>query len=742
MPLWSLVVALLAIPLGNQALHGRIVDSVGQPVSGAAVLILRGGQVQSTIVSGDGTFGPVSLPPGDYQVQVTAPGFQTFQQTVTIGEQGQDIELKVTLLLQVAGEVVVVTGAQVDELLARMPDRVTVIDRQDIRVLQLDTVGDALRAVPGLGVLTSGTGPGGLTNLFPRGGPSDYALILIDGIAQNRFGGGFDAAHLDTAGIERIEVVRGPQSALYGSGATNAIVQVVTRHGGPSRVDASAEGGSFGTWRVAGSGAGTRGRWIWGTAADRLVTSNADGQWVERWQARVTNDDYSRLNASGSVGWSDQPGHMVRADVRLGQHERGEPGPFGSNPLGLYRGLDDSSRDFARSSMVGLTANWSDTGEYRHHFQLNQTTDLSERRDGDALRARERTRRISAAYQLDLDRSILDWSAGTSWRYERADSTDLTATGATPAPVARFFSEWFLEGRRRLGDRIALTGGVQIEIIERGPLPADADPAVARPPANRTFTWPIMPKFSASWFVGPFSSRGWTKLRLDAGLSAKAPTALEIAITDNPTLQPERSGSVDAGIEHAMYAGRLLFEADGFRTRYTDMIFAIATVPVGGVPTYHVDNIAQVRASGAEVSTIWIGGHGLRARVAFTWLDTDVLALTRPAAIPPYAVGDPLVRRPPRQAYAELTWSSARASAFVTTGGRSRMTDVDPNSGSAIFDNPGYVTLAVGGSLSIGRQFELFAHARNLLNRSYEEVLGYPMLGRSIQVGIRVVRGH
>ena len=103
-------------------------------------------------------------------------------------------------------------------------------------------------------------GRGALTSLFPRGGESDYTLVLVDGIPQNAFGGGFDAAHLGTADIDRIEVVRGPQSALYGSGAIGGVVQIITRQGGPTRAQGSSRAAATARGRAAARPRDRRGR--------------------------------------------------------------------------------------------------------------------------------------------------------------------------------------------------------------------------------------------------------------------------------------------------------------------------------------------------------------------------------------------------------------------------------------------------------------------------------------------------
>ena len=125
-------------------------------------------------------------------------------------------------------------------------DSVTVIEHKELRTMQFESVSQAIRFVPGFGVVQQG-GRGALTSLFPRGGESDYTLVIQDGIPLNAFGGGFDAAHLAAGQVDRVEVVRGPQSALYGGGAIGGILQVVTPRAGPLRATALVEFGGYGT---------------------------------------------------------------------------------------------------------------------------------------------------------------------------------------------------------------------------------------------------------------------------------------------------------------------------------------------------------------------------------------------------------------------------------------------------------------------------------------------------------------
>ena len=213
--------------------RGRVVDPDDRAVAGATVLVVSGPRIVATMkTTNDGHFGPIAVPAGKYDVLVSAPGLKADPTSIDVTADAA-IDLNLKLAISAVTESVVVSAAQVDTPLSRTTDSVTVIDRATLNRRQTETVADALRDVPGMNVVQSG-GRGAVTSIFPRGGESDYTLVLVDGIEQNTFGGGFDAAHLAAGEVDRIEVVRGPESALYGDGAIGGIVQIVTRHGGPT----------------------------------------------------------------------------------------------------------------------------------------------------------------------------------------------------------------------------------------------------------------------------------------------------------------------------------------------------------------------------------------------------------------------------------------------------------------------------------------------------------------------------
>jgi outer membrane cobalamin receptor len=726
---------------GPDTLRGRVLDPDKRPIARAEVIILNASGVVMTVqTSADGTFGPIALRDGEYDLVVAAPGFGLEPQHISI-KGAAPVEVDLLMKLSAVSESVVVSAAQVDQPLMRVTDSVTVIDRVDLDGRQIDTVVDALRVVPGFNVASNG-GRGAVTSIFPRGGESDYTLVLVDGIPQNAFGGSFDAGHLSTADVDRIEVVRGPQSALYGSGAIGGVVQVITRQGGARRASFSLERGGSGTTRATGGASGSMGLWRFGGAIDWLKT-DGDRRVFPSIGRAVANDDYERTNTSGSIGWGDKVWKSVRADFRVDRNERGYPGAYGSNPIGAYSGLDLVSRGRNTIREAGVSAIVNTGTHVQHRLNVN-AADFSGSFVSPFGPSTSGTRRISGRYQVDYaGAGPFGFTSGSEVVQERARSTYVTGQTFQPVPVTRLLSSWFAEARGTIAGRAFLTAGLRLERILRHPL--EASPGT-RPALAQEGIWSLNPKLSGAWFVRAPGVQGWTKLRFSAATGIKPPDVFEIAFSDNPNLKPERSRSVDVGIEQALVRSTLVLDATWFANRYNQLIVAVGS-SLKNLSQFQTDNIANARSRGVELGLIWRANRAVSARASWTWLDTQVLGLDHlpDTAPPPFKVGDPLVRRPRNQGMAEVTWTGARAGAFVVVNGRGRMRDIEPNYGAiygGLFTNPSYATVTVGGSTKIGRSVEVFGRATNLFDRLYEDTYGFPALGRSVTVGVRVTSGR
>ena len=727
------------------SVHGRVLDPSGQPVAGAVVSLRSGsGVVRHTSSATDGSFVFPGLPPGTYDVIATFDGFRANAVRVTVAA-AETQRADIALQLAAVTDTVIVSASYVEVPRSEVTAEVTALTRRELDDRQLTTVADAMRLVPGTTIAPSG-GLGSVTSVFPRGGESDYTLVLVDGIKLNSFGGGFDFGHLTTFGLGQLEVVRGPQSAVFGSDAIGGVVQMRSKVGGRPAASGLIEAGGYGTTRLAVGTTGSRGAVDWGISVER---TGSDG-WTDEAPAttdRVTNDDYRASTVALAANWRAGGRSTLRVDGRFGTNERGNPGPFGSNPIGAFPGIDRVSRgtnDFGLGA-VAFTHEWNPNTALRLNssFVDERSSFVSPWGDSDA-----RTRRITAHGQVDRAVTrILSASAGVELEIERADSTFITGMAAQKIPVTRSVAGYFGELRLRSAARLFVTAGLRIEHIVRGALEADPWASQPRPslPEDRIIS--ANPRGAVSYYVRTSDEGGgnWSRLHASAGTGIRPPDAFEIAFTDNPGLKPERSRSLDGGVEQALAGGLVVVDATGFLNRYDDLIVAIGH-STQDYSRFRTDNISNARARGLETSIALRTRRGIEARVSYTFLDTAILAVDRAgdAAPAPFSAGDWLLRRPRHQASVDLLWRLRRGTVYLRAGGRSRVLDVEPNWGASggLFHAPGFAVADAGAAIHINRQIDVLARVDNLFDRRYEAVFGYPAPHRAFTVGVRFAAGR
>jgi vitamin B12 transporter len=618
----------------------------------------------------------------------------------------------------------------------------SVIGEAELRDRQVDTLATALGVVPGFAITRNG-GAGSVTSLFPRGGESDYTLVLVDGLRLNAFGGGFDASQLALANVERIEVVRGPQSAVFGSDAIGGVVQVITRHGGPPRADALAEWGSFRTWRAAASTAGTRGRLSWSGSAERHESDGFTGIAPASGE-RIANDDGWLDQVAGTVAWHQASETHVRATVRTFRSERGVPGPYGSDPIGAFPGVDVVSRGRNDHLQTGVAAAHAWSGRVRQQLSFTLSDFDSDFTSAFGPSAFE-TRRVTARAQADVVVAAGSLSVGVEGAAERARSTFITGSDLQELPIERGVIAPYAEVRQPIGTRLAVTAGVRADYIRRAALEGDDSPFAPRPPFPADGRTAVNPRVSAVWTAWrDRAGVSRTRLHASAGTGIRPPDAFEIAFTDNPGLVPERSRSLEAGVAQAFARGAIELQGTVFFNTYDDLIVTIGRSLIDA-SRYRSDNVSNARARGIEIGASWQTRWGLAARVAYTGLDAEILAVDRATmAPPPFEPGDPLLRRPRHSGSLDLRVTRARVVGFLEVGARGRALDVEPNFGAfgGLFSTPGYTVVNAGAAVRLSRHVELLARAFNLADRAYEESLGFPAPGRSGTVGVRVAVGR
>ena len=724
---------------------GTVLDPAGQPAPGATVTARSAsGFVRSSVTGARGRFDLGAVTPGPYDVTVTLDGFRADTTRVAV-RSGESAEIELPLRLSAVTETIVVSASYAPTPISEVPSGTSVVTRRDLDARQIVTVAEALQLAPGMAVAANG-GAGSVTSVFPRGGESDFTLILVDGVKLNSFGGGFDFGHLTTAGLSSLEVVRGPQSAVFGAGAIGGVIQLRTLAGGPASASAAFESGNYGADRAAASAAGSRGRAGWGVHVERLSsdgwTDNAPGT-----TQPVSNDDDRATMVALAGTWQASPRTSVRVDSRFGSNERGYPGPFGSNPIGAFPGIDTVSRGRNALALgsVSMSHEWSARTSLRVQGSWMQLDSEFASPWGDSTSGTQRW-----AVHGQVDRALSDTlavSAGIDAERERADSTYITGEAASPVPVERWTAGYFAEARLRARARLFVTAGFRIEQIARAALEADPFGWTPRPALPAETLVSPNPRVAASYFVRTSGESGgnWTRAHASAGTGIRAPDAFEIAFTDNPALKPERSRSVDAGLEQGLLGGRLVLDGTVFSNSYDDLIVAVGPA-FANASRYRTDNIANARARGVELSAAWRTRQGLEVRAQYSFVDSSVLAVDRTdgAAPPPFSVGDPLIRRPRHQVSADLLVVRSRWSAWARAVGRGRVLDVEPNYGAygGLFSAAGFTVVDAGASVRLSRHAEVYGRIGNLLDRAYESAFGFPAQRRTATIWLRLAAGR
>ena len=583
----------------------------------------------------------------------------------------------------VATEVVVTAGA-VPEDAGTLGVATTVIDRATIERSRAATVADLLRSVPGIDVSQSG-GTGGVTSLFLRGANSNSALVLVDGAKLNSpYFGGVDLSSLGTANVERIEIVRGPFSALYGSEALGGVVQVITRRPSTDGIEGQAHFGlGNASAREGGVNAAFRDGAIGVTAGFRRGTIGGD----------LPNEFFEGIDLSAAVDVQLSPDAKAGVTVRRESSRTGIPfsgttaTPLRATPADTT--LVSVPVSFALGARTTLEAvgTWAtDSPTYTDPddpwgFTFSQT------------QARQAGGRLVLSHASGANRI----SVGTDYEQTKVDNVD--SYGVQLDGLTTRTWSVFAEDRLSLAsDRIAITAGVRRD-------------------ENDAFGASTNPRVALSWRVSSA-----LKLRAAAGSAFRAPSTGELyyPFSGNPDLQPERSVSYEAGAEWALAPG-LALEASLFRSDVRDLIrydFAYQRNV----------NVGRARMTGAEVALSGSVTASTWARASYTWLDTE-----------DRDTGLPLLRRPRQRASVTFGGDLGRgASAELTGLWVGERDDVDATTYLRV-TSPAYLRLdvAVTGPRLLGG-LSPFVRVTNLLDRDYDEVAGYPSPGRRFVAGLDV----
>ena len=596
---------------------------------------------------------------------------------------------------------IVVTATRVPVSVDVLSSSVTVLRGADLEARGIRTAAQALETVPGAHIVETGS-LGGQTSLFVRGGESDYTKVLVDGVPLNQAGGGIDLADLTTDNVERIEIVRGPVSVLYGSDAVTGVIQIFTRSGrGRTQLGAELHGGTYGTMNEAVDVQGASGKLSYSARVSRLTS---DGLYSY-------NNKYWNNVASARLRFTPDAGSDISLSYRYGDDQY----HFPTNGFGVP--LDSNQRAAERGPLLGLSASrrLGAAVEMRLNAALKETRLFyndepdSPGEDG-AFWSRDYVRRAATS-------ALATWTAGgvsitSGIEYEdqqQHGSSEFSASYGTfpnpPVDVDRHNVGYLSQGILTIGRSTVTLGGRWDDNSQFG--------------GHGTYRAGLV-----------YPLRTDLRLRVSTGTGFKEPTFFENYasgfVRGNPNLKPERSFSWEVGADRGSVA------VTYFNQRFRDLIEYSAT-PIGP-DSVNYFNVGAAIADGIEAKAETQFSRHVGGSISYTFLHTRVQKSGSTDPNGSFVEGKPLVRRPVHTLAPQVTATLGRANVTLSALWVGKRDDI----GVQRVTLKPYARVNVSGAYDLGH-LTLLGRVDNVFDDQRQEINGFRPRGRTFLVGGRVV---
>ncbi|MBW2071515.1 MAG: TonB-dependent receptor [Deltaproteobacteria bacterium] len=646
---------------------------------------------------------------------------------------------------------VVVTATRTEVPVTELGVSATVITADEIQRRHITDVSQLLQNVVGLNISQTGS-RGGTTVLYPRGGENNFTLIMIDGVHVNLAGGDYDFSNLTTDNIERIEIIRGPQSALYGSDAMGGVINIITKRGqGKPTIRLSTangahhEGGRYiGEQKIGVSGGN-----------ERIGYSFAYGRIDDKGILNVNNDYYNntfsgRLDVYPSEIWE------INLTARYADSKYEFPTELGGDRVDKsFPGLDPDQYQRDRDTVIGVQTRNNMLPWWENVFQLgfhrsdktyddppNKQTAL-DAPPGSHSESSET--RATIDYHLNLRfargealKSV--FTAGYAYDREALDLDSLATIVFGPPPFGSFPSTetadksrhnnaFYLQEQLGLFNRLFLTGGVRVD-------------------DNSEYGSKTSPRGSVALDIRETG----TKLRAAVGTGIKEPTFLEnfggFGAIGNPKLDPEKTFSWEVGVDQTLLNNKVALSFTYFNSKFKDLIAAVYEAPI-----FTFENIQKAEAWGLEFTFLAKPGPGLTLGGNYTYLNTEVTddgGLTNLA----FAKGKKLLRRPKHSASFFVNWLWRQFNVNIRgtyVGDRDDLLfqalDTSPfyTFTTKRLQNNDYFTLDAAASYTTQirqgpvQQLKFFVKGQNVFDNHYQEVIGYSSPEFSAMGGVEIL---
>ena len=587
----------------------------------------------------------------------------------------------------------VISATRLPTLAEEVPASVSVITARDFENRQVERVADALRSLPGLTVVQSGTA-GQLTSVFTRGLRSEHTQVLLDGVPINQgLAGLFNFADLTIDNIERIEVVRGPQSTVYGPRALAGVIQIFNKQGGETpEASASFEGGGYGTFRESLAASGKFGPIDYSLGASRLETDNAR-----------PNNQYRLSNFIGNVGWSPNDQWRISSLFTYSLADTGNPNTiFDPKPVDNF---------LTERWLIAPHIDWKPSDDWEHKLivaydEERQVNDPNE--DGFVGPTRALFTRLTIDYQNNY--RLAKWLTLTSGFFfsqvdagqERPFVSQLF--GPQPTFISDFTDERavFLQATAHPLPELTLVAGGRYDHFNQ---------------FGGIWTY----RFAGSYRIAPTN----TIVHASVATGFSPPSSQDKIFGNNFGLEPEEDLGWEAGLEQHFWERRIKLAATWFHNDLTNLI--------GFNGLFDTLNLGEARTQGVEAELEVRPLPDLAFSASYTYLEAEKTSAADITQLP----GARLPRRPRHEVY---------LSGSYLWGGKLRTTleakfvsaREELNFGGPNFDIEDYSVANFAAEYACNTHLTLFGRVDNLTNERYAEVFGFPALGRAVYGGFRL----
>ena len=786
----------IALAAPSTSLRGTVADQSGAVIPNAKIELLEHGvPVASVATDSKGEFIiPRKAGPGS-RLRVSASGFGTVERSIS---STSDVTLDIVLSVASLSEQITVTSTGSPTPQAQLGAAVTVLNADDYQGTR--DIQEGLRFVPGLEVTQTGQA-GGTTSVFIRGccvganGVGDAAKVLIDGIPVNDIGGAVEFANISSAAIAQVEVLRGPNSVLYGSDALSGVISLTTTRGSTPLplLTYQIGGGNFGTYHQEGTIGGRHSKVDYFSDYSRFDSSNS-----------IPDDEYHNGTFTGNYGWDISPASSLRATIHYDRVASGQPGA-----IQLY-GIPTEAEQANEDAYFGVTwedrttANWHNLLQYGGLRLRSQYTQFAPAGTPQSDYTLGTPVTIQGANGYTVSGQALESNDGPPYPYTYPGSTDKDFVYAQSD--YRFNPHLLGLVAFRYEDERGHSGG-PASSIERGnysytlQLQGDIHNRLfymlgGGIEDNDLFGLAGTPRASLAWQVVRGSAGklfSGTKLRASFGEGIKEPAVFDqldslyalleglpggsqlISQYHIAAIGPENSRTYDGGVDQLLLDGRSRVSLTLFHNKFTN---AIEYIPQQGlidlgVPSAVADaaaygatvNSQAYRAEGVETEIEYQVTRDIFARAGYTYVDAQIQrSFTSDAIGPSYnpnfptvpiGIYSPLIgsrpfRIPPHTGYFEAGYRHSRlfTSLRGTLVGSRDDSDylTDSNGGNSLLLpnrnlDGAYQQLDLTSSYQANRYVAIEGDFQNLLSEHYSEAFGYPSLPFMFRLGMKFSLG-